>query len=258
MNSDSTDVPPLTEPPAPSALPVRLANVYAAPGEVFDALRGQPSSVANWLVPAILAALVGMLGIWMKFSQPALLQQMEDIQTERFEQLVADGKMTQEQADQFQQRFGDLQVTMLRIAGVVASPFIAFIWVFLLALVLFLMLRWVFHTRLPYMKTVEIVGLAGMIGVLGGLVTTLLMVISGNLFANFGPMLMISSFDPGNKAHLLASSVNLFTLWWLGVLALGLARVSRVSFGKLAAVLYGLWAALCLAVVFSGIASGGT
>jgi hypothetical protein len=213
MNSDSTDLPPLTEPPVPSALPVRLANVYAAPGEVFDALRGQPSSVANWLVPAILAALVGIVSVWVMFSQPAIRQQIEDLQSKRYEQLVADGKMTQEQVDQLQRQMGELQFTIEQIAG--------------------------------------------MIGVLGGLVTTLLMVITGSMFTHLSPILFISNFDAANKLHLLASSMNLFTFWWLGVVALGLARVGQVSFGKVAFALFGLWAALRLAIVFSGLGASG-
>ena len=257
MNSDSTDLPPLNDPPAPSPLPVRLANVYAAPGEVFDALRGQPSSVANWLVPAILAALVGIVSVLVMFSQPAIRQQIEDLQSKRYEQLVADGKMTQEQVDQLQRQMGDLQFTIGRIAGMIGALVGVFAWLFTLAVVFFLLLRWGFRVHLPYMKTVEIVGLAQMIGVLGGLVTTLLMVIMGSMFANLGPILFISNFDAGNKLHLLASSTNLFTLWWLAVVALGLARVGQIPFGKMAFALFGLWVALRLTIVFSGLGASG-
>jgi hypothetical protein len=35
-------------------------------------------------------------------------------------------------------------------------------------------------------------------------------------------------------------------LWWLGVVALGLARVSNLAFSKLALLLFGLWAMLRL------------
>jgi hypothetical protein len=246
-----------TEPPPHSSLPVRLANVFAAPGEVFDGLRGQPAAVTNWLVPATLAAVVGMISVWVMFSQPAILQQLEDMQTQRYEQLVADGKLTQEQADQIQKQMGDFQMTIGRIAGTVGALFATFAWLFLLALVFFLMMRWFFHAPLPYMKIVEVVGLSQMIGVLGGLVTTLLMVITGSMFSNLGPVLLLSDFDSANKLHLLASSVNVFTIWWLGVLALGLARVSDRSFATLALTLYGLWAALRLIIVYSGLGSGG-
>jgi hypothetical protein len=51
--------------------------------------------------------------------------------------------------------------------------------------------------------------------------------------------------------------VNVFTLWWLGVVALGLSRISPVSLGKTALVLYGLWAALRLIIIYSGLGGSG-
>ena len=257
MKPDADDQESPTQPLPPASLPVLLANIYAAPGEAFDSLRGQPARWPHWLVPVLLAGVVGVLSVWVMFSQPAIVQQIEDAQNQRYEQLVADGKMTQEQVDQMQQRMGGLQMTIARIAGMVGAILGTFIWLFLLALVFFLTLRWIFHAPLAYMKTVEIVGLSLMIGVLGGLVTTLLMVITGSMFANLGPVLFLGEFDAQNKLHLLASSVNVFTLWWLGVVALGLARVSNVAFSKLALLLYGLWALLRLLIIFSGLGSGG-
>jgi hypothetical protein len=257
MKPDAEDPQSPSQPTPPASLPVLLANVYAAPGEVFDSLRGLSARWPHWLVPALLAGVVGVISVWIMFSQPAIVQQIEDAQNQRYEQLVADGKMTQEQVDQMQQRMGGLQMTIARIAGTIGALIGTFVWLFLLALVFFGIMRWIFRRPLPYMKIVEIVGLSLMIGVLGGLVTTLLMVITGSMFANLGPVLFIGEFDAKNKLHLLASSVNVFTLWWLGVFALGLARVSQVAFAKLAVLLYGLWAMLRLLIIFSGLGSGG-
>ncbi len=257
MNSEITENSPTPGTPPQPSLPVRLANVYAAPAEVFEGLRNQPPKIAHWLAPTLIASLVGMISVWVMFSQPAILQQMGDMQAKRYEKLVADGKLTQEQADQQQAQMGDLQITIGRIAGMVGALIGTFVWLFLLSLFFFLLLRWAFHAPLPYLKTVEVIGLSMMIGVLGGLVTTLLMVITGSMFANLGPVLLVSNFDPGNKVHLLISSVNVFTLWWLGVVALGLSRTSQLSFGKLALTLYGLWAALRLAIIYSGLGAGG-
>jgi hypothetical protein len=182
---------------------------------------------------------------------------MEDMQAKRLDQLVAEGKLTREQADQFQQNAGQLQMTIGRIAGMAGALLGTFAWLFILAVVLFLLHRLVLHAPLPYLKHVEIVGLSFMISVLGGLVTTLLMVITGSMFTNVGPALLITPFDPANKLHLLASSINAFTLWWLGVVAFGLSRVAQTSFAKVALVLFGLWALLRLGIIFSGLGAGG-
>jgi hypothetical protein len=69
----------------------------------------------------------------------------------------------------------------------------------------------------------------------------LLAVIYANPAMTPGPVLFVSHYDPNNKVHMLLSALNVMTLWYIGVLALGMARLSRASFGKAAVWLYGLW-----------------
>ena len=59
------DQPPLIAqepPPAPPApatsLVARLLNVFAAPTEVFEEIKTSRSTTANWLVPALITAVV--------------------------------------------------------------------------------------------------------------------------------------------------------------------------------------------------------
>jgi len=51
----------------------------------------------------------------------------------------------------------------------------------------------------------------------------------------------VSHFDQQNKVHLLLSALNVMSLWYLGVLSLGLARLTGASFWKPAVWLCGLW-----------------
>src|SRR6516162_4011560 len=78
----------------------RLMNVFAAPGEVFEEVRIRPPSVANWLVPMLIFAVVGTIGAFIMFSQPAIIQQIHEQQAAAMDKQVKDGKLTQAQADQ--------------------------------------------------------------------------------------------------------------------------------------------------------------
>ena len=95
----------------------------------------------------------------------------------------------------------------------------------------------------PYMKAVEVVGLANMIGVLEVIVKTLLIVGLGNLYASPSLVLLVKEFDPQNTVHSLLALVNVMTFWLLAVRGIGLARLSGVSFAKAAAWVFGIWAA---------------
>lgn len=234
----------------------RLMNVYAAPGEVFETIRRAPPAASNWLAPVLLACAVGVIHVWVMFSQPAIQQQMRTQQAVRFEKLVADGRMTAEQAEQAQAQMGDTPILIAKIAGSFGAVFFSFVWLFFLSLVLWLLARWVFKARFAYMKTVEVVGLCTMIGVLGGIVTLLVVVATGNMFMTPSPALLIPDFDTQNKIHLLVSSLNLVTLWYVGVLSMGLSKLTGKSFVTAALWLYGGWALLRVAIIFSGL--GGT
>jgi hypothetical protein len=102
------------------------------------------------------------------------------------------------------------------------------------------------------MKAVDMVGLAGMINVLGGIVAALLAVAMGNLAMTPGPVLLVHEFDPANKVHVFLAQLNLFMLWYLALLSLGLAKLSGVSFAKAAFWLYGIWAVFVAVAVLPG------
>jgi hypothetical protein len=239
------------------SLGARLVNIFAAPGEVFDEVRRAGPSAANWLVPVLLAALVGGVSVWIMFSQPAIQQQFREQQVQRMEKAVNDGRMRTEDAQRAQQAMGDLPLMFAKIGGSIGAVVMSFVWVFFLALVVWLLGRWGLRASFPYLKAVEIVGLSEMIAILGGIITLLLVILRGDMMASLSPALLYERFDPANKAHLLMSSLNLMTLWFLGVLACGLARLGKTTFFKAACWLYGLWAASRLALVFSGLATMG-
>jgi len=80
----------------------------------------------------------------------------------------------------------------------------------------------------------------------------LLAVMMGNMAMTPGPVLLVHEFDPANKLHAFLAQLNVFMLWYIALLSLGLAKVSRVAFGKAACWLFGVWAVLVAAMVLPG------
>ena len=100
------------------------------------------------------------------------------------------------------------------------------------------------------MKAVEVAGLANMILALSIIVKTLLILITGNLFASPSLALVVKDFDPQNPVHSLFVMLDVMMLWLLVVRSIGLARVSVASFGKAAAWIFGIW------IAFMGVIIG--
>ena len=217
-----------------SSLAGRLLNVFAAPGDVFDELKTANSSVANWLVPVLIVMLVTITSFAVTLSQPTIKQQIVEMQEKAIDQQVAAGKIKPEQARTIKEQMASLPPWVMQLIGVVQGVGAGFVGTFWWALVLWLLARLALKSEFPFLKALEASGLTMMIFALSVAVTTLLIVILGNLMARPALSVFIGEFDPTRKVHLLLGSVNMFYLWSTGVLALALSRLSNAPFGKAA------------------------
>lgn len=226
------------------SLGARLFNVLATPGEVFDQIKSAKVSAANWVLPALIMIVVSWLGAWLVFSQDSIKQQVREITDQAIEKQIQKSHMSEQQAEQARAvgaKFGNIGM----MASAVAAPvFAGFVTPFWWGLILWLVGSKGLKGSFPYMKAVEVAGLAAMIGVLDAIVRILLILVMGNLFASPSLALFVKQFDPQNPVHGLLAVVNIMTFWVLCVRALGVARLSGVGFGKAAAWVFGIWAVI--------------
>ena len=252
------DIPPQleTEPPEPAEpmpLGARLLNVFAVPSEVFENVRMAPRASTSWIVPLLIACVVGVVASLILFSRPAIVQEVRNQQqaartkqVEKFDKLVEQGKMKQEDADRAIQGMDKVmeftgKAGFLKIAGsagaVVASIFRIFWWAFALWLIALLILK----SRIRYSKALEVVGLSSMIEVLGMVVTLLLQVNLSRTMATPSLGLAVSEFDPSNRMHVVLGAINLVQVWMIIVMALGLSRLAGVPFARASLMVIGFW-----------------
>jgi hypothetical protein len=248
-----------TEPPAPATPKAfgavgKLMNVFAAPGEVFGEIKTAPPRTANWLTPALLLIVLSWVSGWLIFSQPAIQQQIRDITNKAIDRQVEAGKLNGAQADQARtaaEKFGSIGY---KIGAVVGPVFMAFATPFWGGLILWLVGSFALKAPFPYLKAVEIAGLANMILVLDVIVRTLLVLITGNLFAALSLMLAVKDFDPQNTFHSVLALVNVMTFWLLTIRSIGLARFTGAPVVKAAAWVFGIWIVLMGLIIGFGAA----
>jgi len=240
------DIPPALEPAAPQQRPspslaARMFNVFAAPGEVFDSIKNTPPAHANWLVPALTLLVVSWLGAWLIFSDAAIRQQMRELSEKAIDQQIARQHMTETQAEEARKAAGKFADLGPMLGAVVGPVVVAFVTPFLLGLLFWVIANHALKTSLPYLKAVEVVGLAAMISVLEAIVRTFLIVITERPTASLSPVLFIKDFDPANALHSLSVFANPLVIWLLLVRAIALAAVTGRSFRKAAGWVFGLW-----------------
>jgi hypothetical protein len=204
---------------------------------VFDEVKAGPRCLLNWLVPVLLLFFVGWLGNRITLSQAVIQQQLRDYQEQGVQRLVDKGRIPKNEADAAQeagQASMNVRVTTEPVYNAVAVPCL---WAVIFWLVGTVPLKGNF----TYLKGLEVVGLASMITVLGSIVRTLLILITGNFFASPSLMLLVKDFDPQNTLHAVLATVNLMTFWGLTVKAIGLSRLSGASFAKAAFWVFLFW-----------------
>jgi len=228
-----------------------MSNVFAAPGEVFEEIKTSKPATGNWLVPALILMVAGMISSFVIFSQPDIAQQIHDQQQKTFDQRISAGKMTQAQADQaaaMAEKFSG--PTALKIYGCVGAVLTSFVSLFWTALLLWLIARFYLKVPVGYLKAVEVAGLAAMIMALAAVVKALLIVVTGNLYAALSPILLVKHFDPRNPLHNVLALLDVMTFWVLAVRSIGLAKLTGATFGKTAVAVFGVW------LVISGLMIG--
>jgi hypothetical protein len=237
-------------PAATTSLATRMVNVFAAPGEVFDEVKSSKPSTANWLVPTLLALVAGVLSVFIIYSQPAILQQIQEQQAKAMDDQVKAGKITQAQAEQYgamADKYSGL--TKYLVSIVLAVVVVARL--FWCALVLWLLGKWFLQAGFSYQQALEVVGLTGTIMILGSLVTTLLIVWLGKILT-VSLLWFAPNSAPQSLEHMALSQVEFFDLWQTGVMAVGLARLAGVSWGKALPLVGGYWLVMASFLVSIG------
>ena len=246
--------PPFADTSVPAtSLTARLMNVFAAPGDVFEEITTRQPVASDWLLPLLVSCLAGVVFIWVVFSQENILRPIREAQEQAIQKQVDAGNMSKEQGQKAIDLIAKIMnPTLIKLLSSVSVVTGGFGITFLTALVVWLLGTKGFKGQFSYLQAVEMTCLAGMISALGAIVAMLLAVAMGNLAMTPGPALFLHTFDQTNRVHRLLSQLNVMTLWYVAVMALGLSRLSRVSWGRAALWAFGIWAAVVALVVLPG------
>jgi hypothetical protein len=227
------------------SLAARLLNIFAVPSEVFLDIRSAPHAVSNWLVPILLSCIVGVVSAVAIFSQPSIQQQIQeqrDQQAKAIDLKVKEGKLSQADADRavsILDLFTSPQA--MKISGAAGAVVSSFVRVFWWGFVLWLMGQLFLKVRFPYLKAVETAGLVMMISVLGSVIWLLLVVNLGKIVAGPSLALAVENFDVQRKSHVALGAANVFSFWFVGLMALGLAKLASVPFVRAGFLVFGFW-----------------
>jgi hypothetical protein len=227
-----------------------IINVFASPGEAFEGIRTSPSRGSVWIIPLVFVLLLSSVSVWIMFSNETLREQALAAQKERIEEQARSGQITQEQADQALEGMerGGGMIAAFGIVGAVITVSVVF---FVTTLIFWLVGKLALKAEAGYGKYLELWGASQWIGILGGIVTLLMIIAMNTLYAApSGALAVLQNFNRQDVVHRLLASLNLFTIWQMVVVGIGLAKFSAKPSGAGIGVAMGLWILWVLISVF--------
>jgi hypothetical protein len=226
----------------------KAAGVFYEPTKVFESIKKSGVKAADWFVPVLVLAIVASVSVYVRFSTPELKYQSMRIAEQSIDKMVAEGKISADQAQLAKQRMesGSSGFEWIGVAGALVATFIFF---FLLAAVWFLVGKFALKGDLTYSHAMGIVGLSNWIAVVGVIIGIALSVVLARLDGglNLG---MLTTMNVQSKSYLLMARIDFFTLWSLFIVSVGLATLAGKRVIQSAAWVYGIWIVFTLVSVF--------
>ncbi len=232
----------------------KAAGVFYEPSRVFESIKSTGAKFADWFVPVLILAILGSLSGYVAYSNPDLRYQTMQIMEQSLNKRVTEGKMTAEQAQQAKAAMEGGGSSFLPILTVMGAFFGIFVVFFVVSGVWLVVAKFALKGSITYAQSMGVVGLSNWIAALGLLIGIVLSITMSKLNAglNLG---LFTQAGTLSKSHILLSKLDLFTIWGLVLISIGLGKLADKKTAEVAMWVFGLWIVWGL---FSVFVLGGT
>lgn len=209
------------EPSTEMSFSDKFVGILSSPGEVYQSIVGTEPITKNWVLPLVLTIIMGIIFSFVIYSQPAIQDEMKEIERQVMAKLLESGKITQEIYDKsIEESSSNIFKNSI---SAVFMPFISLIW--------YSFLYWIvgkilFKSELSFSKVLEVKGLSFFVVCVTSLLSMVLIVSFGSIHAqpSLSQLLQIK-FDPFSSFQIILSEVTIFKIWELSILGIGLSKI---------------------------------
>lgn len=218
-----------------------MSGIFTEPGETYETIANTPKK-NYWIFPVLISVVIGLISTFL-FMQDAELvsktmEKQKEKMREKFQESVKQGKMTQEDSEKAMESMNPkgMMFKVFGFGGAIIGPFV----ILLLLSVFYLIALKIMKAQFDFMNILNVVGLAMLISGIGNIIAVVISILKGNL-TSVGPGLLFSEESAGQKVYAMLTKIDLFSIWFYAVIAIGLSKIARVSIAKTASVVFGLW-----------------
>ena len=226
-------------PAARLTLPARFLGVITAPKETFRAIVAHPAFLGMLLLTTVIIAFCAAMPLTTERGQEAALAQ-------QVKQREGMGMPVDDRQYEALRRTMPFAPYFAAGAVVVMGPVMALIF----SGILFAVFNAGMGGEATFKQLFSVVVHAGAISTLGQLFTGPLNYFRGEVTSATNLAVLLPMLDEKSFAGRLAGMVDLFMIWWVLVLAIGLGVLYRRRTQPIAVTLYGVYAAIVIVAAF--------
>jgi hypothetical protein len=239
--------------PAPS-LVMTIIDVFASPLDAFESIKDSLPSRSLWLIPMLCAFIIFAAHTFILFTDNALKTELVNNQINVLHNKVEKGKLTQDEADKVESNMNsmsDMLIVFTIAGGLITIP----LFYFGCALLLWLTNKLILKSSIVYIKYLELFGITSWINILGKIISVLLMRAYGTIAATpSAALIILENYDSTSILHRVLTSLNIFSIWQVLVIGIGLGKISGKSPLTGIIVSFVLWVLLIASSVLLGLA----
>lgn len=216
----------------------KAAGIFTEPANTFETTAKFSLRTADWLIPVILVLLVTIISQFILWSNAEIKYNMEEKQRAALQEMIDQGKMTQEQVDQ-QAKF--MSGTFGHIVRSVSILIFGFVFFLIISGIYFLFSKFVLKGDGGYSSSLVANGLTIYIGILHIIIATVLSLLLGRMIQDVS-ITSLLNMDKASFLGWLLSFVDVISIWTYAVLSIGLAKMFKAqSASKYFIMVFGLW-----------------
>ena len=234
-----------------------MAGVVMDPGNTFTQIAGnvaikepaKPDKThdhTKWWLPVVVAAIItAAISLYIV---PNIVMPMQD---EAIRASVVDRGGSPEDAEMALAMASKFALP----SAVIGAPIQTFFMLFLVAGIFHLLFRMI-GGKGSFRNARAVVAYGMIISTIGSLVKLPIMMSKETMYVELGPTIFLPQLEPSDKLYkFLFTGLDLFSIWWLVILIIGLAVGYKVSKGKAATVVVLAW--LAMSALIAMIPGGG-
>ncbi|MHB1686635.1 MAG: YIP1 family protein [Ignavibacteriaceae bacterium] len=226
----------------------KMIGIFSEPAKTYESISKYPPKTIDWFLPVIILLAVVTITQFLLMSNKEIHFQIVDKQMtkiqQNFDKMVAEGKMTSDQAQQQlssiqdrMQSFGPTQM-IFTVVGVFIGGFIIF---FIMCGIYYFFAKFVLKGEGNYNSALVASGLTSYIVILQVIVSAILAFVFGRMLGDTSVAAFLDS-DKATFAGFIFSKLDVFSIWVYIVLSIGLAKMFKAkNTGAYFAVVFGIW-----------------